>query len=332
MQDKQRLKRKVLTISIFVGLFVLALKVYSVYLTGSIALKSDALESIVNIAATLFALGAVIFGARPADQEHPYGHGKIENFSAAFEGGLIAIASGLIINEALHKFFIPAEVRSLNVGIVINFIAGSINGILGWVILSRGKKLDSKALEADGHHLLSDFYTTLGVVAGLIIMNITGFAWLDATIALLVGLLLAYTGFKLIWGSWNALLDKEDPAVVAGLLETIMKTKPKDVIALHNLKVLRSGSYYYIDIHVVVPAFYDFRTAHDLSKKFTNDVIATRKIEGEFHTHVDPCDGTYCINCGMDNCKIRAHVFVEYPRFTIGEITATRAAQLSKQR
>jgi cation diffusion facilitator family transporter len=332
MQEKQKLKKRVLIISIFFGFLVLALKVYSVYLTGSVALKSDALESIVNITATLFALGAVIFGARPADQEHPYGHGKMENFSAAFEGGLIAIASALIIHEALHKFFVPAEVRSLNVGLVINFIAGSINGLLGWVILSKGKKLDSKALEADGHHLLSDFYTTIGVITGLILMNITGLAWLDATIALLVGILLAYTGFRLIRSSWDALLDRGDTKIVAELLETIMKIKSKDIIALHNLKILKSGSYSYIDIHVVVPAFYDFRKAHDFSKKFTNEVIATRKLEGEFHTHLDPCDGTYCDNCSIEDCNIRVHPFIKAPLFTIEEVTASRSVQLSKKK
>lgn len=332
MQEKQLLKRKVLIISVFVGLVVLALKIYSVYLTGSVALKSDALESIVNIAATLFALGAVIFGARPADQEHPYGHGKMEHFSATFEGGLIAVASALIIHEALHKFFVPAEVKSLNVGIIINFVAGSINGVLGWFILSRGKKFDSSALQADGHHLLSDFYTTIGVVTGLIIMNMTGLAWLDATIALFVGILLAYTGFKLIKKSWDALLDTGDPKIVAGILETVMSIKPKDIIALHNLKILRSGSYSYIDIHVVIPAFYDFRKAHDLSKKFTSDVLEARKLEGEFHTHIDPCNPTYCENCCIEECNVRAFPFVEAPKFTIEEVTLSRVAQLSKKK
>jgi len=167
-------------------------------------------------------------------------------------------------------------------------------------------------------------------VAGLILMSITGLAWLDATIALFVGLLLAYTGFRLIKDSWNALLDKGDPKMVSELLETTIKIKPKDIIAFHNLKILRSGSYAYIDIHIVVPAFYDFRMAHDLSKKFTKDLLAYRKIEGEFHIHLDPCDSTYCVNCDIKDCKIRAYPFVEYPKFTVEEVTSSRADQLVK--
>jgi len=327
---KERMKRKVLVISIAVGLVVLALKIWSVYLTGSVALKSDALESIVNVVASVFALGAVVLAGRPADQGHPYGHGKLENFSAVFEGGLIAVASALIIHDAIHKFLVPSEIHSLNLGLVINFTAGAMNGILGWIVMKEGLKFKSKALEADGRHLLSDFYTTIGVAAGLILMLVTGQSWMDAAIALFVGLLLAYTGFKIIKDSWNALMDREDPQMVGELIETLIRIKPKDVINFHNLKVLRSGSYFYIDLHIVVPEFYNFRVAHDMSKKFTKTVIEETRMDGEFHTHVDPCDKTYCSNCNIKDCAIRSYEFVELPKFTVSDVTASRSEQLSK--
>ena len=327
---KEKMKKKVLLVSLLTGIVVLILKVYSVYLTGSVALKSDALESVVNIVASFFALGAVVFAGRPADQEHPYGHGKIENFSAVFEGGLIAVASCLIIYDAIHKLFVPTPIHSLNLGLLVNFVAGAINGLLGWMVMKEGKRYNSKALEADGRHLLSDFYTTIGVAAGLILMVVTGKIWMDSIVALLVGLMLAYTGFNLIKDSWNALMDREDPKIVAEIIEALLRLKPEDVIDFHNLKVLRSGSYFYIDIHLVVPEYYNFRLAHDISKGFTKQAILEVDLEGEFHIHIDPCDKTYCASCSIGTCKIRSCDFKELPTFSVDHVTSSRSCQLAK--
>lgn len=325
---KERLKLRTIIISVSAGLLILTLKVIAYQITGSAALESDALESIVNVAAAVFALVAIVFSSRPADQGHPFGHGKIEYFSAAFEGGLITFASILIIHEAIDKFISPQPLTSLNLGLIINFSAGILNGALGYYLVLTGKKTDSKALEADGKHILSDFYTTLGILISLLIMSFSGLMWIDAVTALMVGLLLAYTGFKILKDSWNALMDKGDDRMLSNIVEIIAQTKPYDIISIHNLKILKSGSYAYIDIHLVIPEFYEFRKAHDLTKYFTSSILKTGNIEGEFHIHMDPCDTTYCKNCDIKSCEMRAHEFDKALEITVSNITSSRTEQL----
>ncbi len=328
---KERLKLRTIIISVAAGVVILGLKVLAYNITGSAALESDALESIVNVAAAIFALGAIVFSNRPADQGHPFGHGKIEYFSAAFEGGLITFASILIIHEAIDKFISPQPLTSLNLGLMINFSAGILNGALGYYLVLVGKKTDSKALQADGKHILSDFYTTIGILVSLIIMSFTNYLWIDSLVALLVGLLLAYTGVKLIKDSWNALMDKGDDKMLNDVVSIISGTKPYDIISIHNLKILKSGSYAYIDIHLVIPEFYEFRKAHDLTKYFTNSILKKGNIDGEFHIHMDPCDTTYCKNCDIKECEIRAHGFIQGPQLTVSNLTATRTEQLRSE-
>ncbi len=292
-------------LSIVVGTIILALKFMAYQLTGSAALKSDALESVVNVVAAIFTFGAIIFAERPADESHPYGHGKIENFSAAFEGGLISLAAVLIFYEAARAFLEGPRVVNLDSGLVLNFVAGVMNGLLGLVLIRFGRKKNSKAIEADGHHVMSDFYTTIGLFAGLMIVRFTGLFWLDPILAALIGAVLAYTGFKLVRDSSAALLDKEDPELIARLVKTMNTVRAVDVIEVHALRTLRSGRHSHIDIHVAVPEFYSLEKAHDVVKTFGNKTVEALGLEGEFHTHIDPCKKLYCEQCAVEPCAIR---------------------------
>jgi len=300
-----RIRLRVAIFSIVMGILILGIKYYAYLVSGSTVLKSDAIESVVNVLAAFFALGAVIFAEKPADRDHPYGHGKIEHFSAAFEGGLIALAALLIAWAAIDTLWHGVELKDLGRGLVINFIAGCMNGLLGLFLVMMGHKQRSRAIEADGHHVLSDFWTTLGIALGLLLVKFTGILWLDPVMALGVAALLALTGFKLVRSSAQALLDVEDPAVLQQLIDVINRIRPVDIITIHELRTLRSGRYTHVDIHMVVPEFYEMGRAHDLAEEFGQQVIAGAGLEGELHTHIDPCQRSWCSQCGVTPCPIR---------------------------
>lgn len=300
-----RIRLRVAIISIVMGILILGIKYYAYLVSGSTALKSDAIESVVNVIAAFFALGAVIFADKPADKDHPYGHGKIEHFSAAFEGGLITLAAVLIAWEAIHAMWHGAELKDIGLGLVINLIAGCLNGLLGLFLIRMGRRQNSHAIQADGHHVLSDFWTTLGIALGLLLVKFTGVRWLDPVMALGVALLLARTGFKLVRSSGQALLDMEDPELLEKLLTVINRTRPSDIITIHELRTLRSGRYTHVDIHMVIPEFYEIGHGHDLAEGFGKQVIAELGLEGELHTHIDPCQRAWCSQCAVADCGIR---------------------------
>ena len=302
---EQRARIRIAALSIGAGACVLGLKYWSYVLSGSVALKSDAIESVVNVVAAVFALGAVVFAGKPADKEHPYGHGKIEHFSAAFEGGLIALAAAFILFEALEGLIHGVVLKDLGRGLAVNLLAGALNGLLGWFLLTRGRRMRSKALEADGHHILSDFWTTVGIASGLVAVKLTGLRWLDPVMAMVVGLLLARTGFRLVKESSQALLDMEDPQVLGRVLGAMNRVRSWDILAVHEMRTFRSGRYTHVDVHIVVPEFYPVRQAHDLCEGFAKKALQAADVEGEVHTHVDPCGRLYCDRCPAVGCAIR---------------------------
>jgi len=301
----QTIRIRIAVVSIVVGCLVLGLKYWAFAVSHSAALKSDAIENVVNVVAAVFALGAIVFADKPADREHPYGHGKIEHFSAAFEGGMISLAAAMIGYEAIRSVVEGIPLQNLSLGLTINFLAGIVNGLLGLWLVRQGKRQNSRALEADGHHVLSDFWTTLGLAVGLLLVKFTGLTWLDPFMALAVCALLAVTGFKLVRSSSAALLDAEDPDLVQRLVEVMDKVRPKDIVAIHELRTLRSGRYAHVDIHMVIPEFYGIGQGHELADQFGKAVLKEADLEGELHTHVDPCLKAFCDHCDLDPCPLR---------------------------
>ncbi len=325
----RKTRLRVVSLSIGAGILILGLKYLAYLISGSTALLSDAIESVVNVVAAVFALGAVIFAEKPADREHPYGHGKIEHFSAAFEGGLIALAAVMIWWEAISALHAQLSgtfhMKELGKGLIVNVIAGSMNGLLGLFLIHMGKKHRSRAIEADGHHVLSDFWTTLGIGAALLLVKFTGILWLDPIMAMVVGTLLAVTGFKLVRSSSQALLDMEDPVLLTRLIEIINRVRPADVIAIHELRTLRAGRYTHVDIHMVIPEFYTINRGHDLADEFGKRVIAEATLEGELHTHVDPCQRAWCRQCGVEPCPVRLEAHTEAGPITVESATGAGA-------
>lgn len=293
------------------GFFILILKLWAYYVTESMVLKSDALESLINLLAGSFALFSIFFSNRPADRNHPYGHGKIESFSAFFEGGLIILASVLIMYESIEKFFVGIEIKKINMGILINFIAGSINGIMGFLLVKKGKQSNSQSLIADGQHLLSDFYTTLGIFLSLILVHITNKLWLDPLIAFVFGIWLLITGFKILLRSTDQLLDTENKQIVEKIIDSINHINEERVITVHAMRVIQSGNFFHIDIHLVLPEYFTIDEANTLIHQFEIKVLKHAKINGEFHSHIDPCKRMFCKICKIQNCSIRAENFIE---------------------
>jgi cation diffusion facilitator family transporter len=318
----QTARIRIAVLSIVVGCLVLGLKYLAFHVSQSAALKSDAIENVVNVVAAFFALGAIIFADKPADREHPYGHGKIEHFSAAFEGGMISLAAVLIGYEAIRSVVEGVPLKNLSLGLAINFGAGILNGLLGLFLIYQGKRQQSNALEADGHHVFSDFYVTLGLAAGLLLVKATGLTWLDPAIAMIVCAVLAYTGFKLVRTSSAALLDTEDPDLVRRLVEAINRVRPKDIVAIHELRTLRSGRYIHVDIHMVIPEYYGIGQGHELADDFGAAVIKEVAIEGELHTHVDPCLKAFCAQCEVTACPVRVKPQVYDCKITFDQAVA----------
>ncbi|HAZ14262.1 MAG: hypothetical protein A2X86_18730 [Bdellovibrionales bacterium GWA2_49_15] len=308
MSEKSK-RRNIALISIGASVFILILKWIAYKMTGSAALKSDALESVVNVIAGTFALGAVIYAEQPADRDHPYGHGKIEFFSAAFEGGLISLASVLIIYEAIISLIAGRTLQNLDVGLAINVGAGALNGLLGLFLIRQGRLLRSEAIEADGHHIITDFITTIGIAGGLLLVRFTGWAWPDPVIALIVGLALAKTGYTLVKKSSNALIDTQDHTQLSSIVKAINACRPSDVIAIHELRIMRSGRHIHVDMHIMVPEFLDIRFAHDLVEGFGIRIMQEAGLEGEVHSHIDPCYRKMCRNCKVAPCPIRQQAF-----------------------
>jgi cation diffusion facilitator family transporter len=194
-----------------------------------------------------------------------------------------------------------------------------INGLLGLFLVWQGKRLQSTALEADGHHVFSDFYVTLGLGVGLLLVKATGLTWLDPAMAMAVCAMLACTGFKLVRSSSAALLDAEDPAMVQRLVQAINQVRPKDIVAIHELRTLRSGRYIHVDIHMVIPEFYGIGQGHELADTFGKAVLERAGIEGELHTHVDPCLKAFCGQCEVDPCPVRVNPQVNESKITFDQ-------------
>jgi len=306
-------------ISFIVSAGLLAAKYQAYLLTGSTAILSDALESIVNVVAAVFAIGGLIFAGRPADRNHPYGHGKIEFVSAAFEGGLIAFAAVVIFSEVVQSLIRGVTVRALEWGVAIVFGAGLVNLALGWFLIRVGRKYSSLTLIADGQHVLSDFWTSIGIVVGLLLVRVTGIAWLDPLVAAVVALNLMWTGFKLVRHAAGGLLDEEDPALLNRLLQALGRHVGHGIIRIHHLRAIREGRFHHVDAHLVVPEFWSVDQAHELAENLAAQVIAELGVEAEIAFHTDPCHRAYCAMCDLDDCPVRREPFRLRPPLTLEE-------------
>lgn len=303
----QPFKTRVLAISLSVVLSsgLMALKFYAYWLTGSAAILSDALESIINVVASAFALGSVIFAAKSPDPSHPYGHGKIEFFSAGFEGALIILAALGIFYQAWPQLLHPHGLPHLSGGILILVGVNVVNLLLGAGLVMVGKRTQSLVLIADGKHILTDVYTTGGVLLGLGLVLLTGWYWLDGAVALLVGVNIIITGTKLLRQAIAGLMDASEPQLLEEISNILQKHRKSLWIDVHQLRARRSGDSVHVDFHLILPQDLTMEEAH-------REVKAMEKIfqdhfgpAADVLIHLDPCEAPICPICGYDPCRHR---------------------------
>lgn len=273
--------------SIVIGLIVLALKVVAWRMTGSIALYSDALESTVNVVASLVAFMALRLSAKPADARHPYGHQKIEYIAAVFEGALILLAAAAVMHAAYEGYFYPKPFTLDSTGIAVNVGAGILNA--GWcmVLMRRGRALRSPALLADGKHLLTDVVSSLGVLAALFIAYQTGLPWLDPVIASLVGINILVSGWSLMQSSFSGLMDEAAAPAELEQIRGIIAAEAEGAIEAHDLRTRHAGRLTFIEFHLVVPGEMRVDRSHAICDRI--EAALKAQVAGASITiHVEP--------------------------------------------
>jgi cation diffusion facilitator family transporter len=275
--------------SIAVGLVVLALKYTAYHLTGSIALYSDALESIVNIVTALMALVATKTSAKPADSDHPYGHHKAEYFSAVLTGVLILGASLSILRESFFGFLNPRQLVAPWEGLLVNGLASAINGTWCWVLIQQGKKHRSPALVADGRHLLTDVATSVGVLIGVLLVAVTGWAVIDPVLAALVALNISWSGWQVLRASVGGLMDEAVPPGTLARIRTLISSHAGGAIDAHDLRTRQGGRRTFIDLHLVVPGVMSVSQAHDICDRIEH-ALKAEVGDASITIHVEPDD------------------------------------------
>lgn len=289
---------RIATASIAVALIVMGVKYVAYLVTGSVALYSDALESIVNVMTAVVALLALQIGARPPDKNHPFGHHKAEFFAAIFEGAMIIVAAVLILMKAVQALRTGTTLEQPGYGMMINAAAGVLNAGWAMLLIRRGKALRSPALEADGWHLFTDVVTSAGVLAGLALAIITGWTILDPLLAAAVALNILWTGYRLTLGSMSTLMDQAASPEIEARIHTAIASNGGGALQAHDIRTRTAGRALFIEFHLVVPGSMTVADAHVICDRIEDALEA--EIEGsEIVIHVEPDDKAKRIETGV---------------------------------
>lgn len=305
-----REKKKYQWLAIATGMFLLLVKLYTWWLTGSNAILSDALESIVNVVASSFALYSVVLASLPQDENHPYGHGKIEFLSVGLEGSLIMIAGLATIGKAIYNFFYPQEISDIDLGFALTAFSGAVNFGMAQLLIRKGKAFNSITMVGDGRHLLTDFYSSLGLLAGLAIIYFTGLIWLDNLIAIGFSSFVIYSGYRLLRDSISGIMDEADLKLVNQVIEILNQNRRKNWMDIHNLRIIKYGHGLHIDCHATIPWYFTLRESHTEVKLIDELISKSLPNEVEFFIHADPCEPPHsCAICIKDSCSVREQAF-----------------------
>src|SRR5512134_740333 len=313
-------------VSLAVGVLVFAGKLAAWRATGSSAVLSDALESVVNVVAAALLLYALVVAARPADRDHPYGHGKVEFFSAGVEGALIAVAAVAIVYHAVLDLWHGPHLRRLDLGIAVSALLAAGNAALGAFLVRVGRRHGSAAIEADGHHVLTDVITTVGVIAGLGLVWLTGYPRLDPLVAIAVALSILATGWRLARSAVGGLMDEADAPLLASICAALERERDDAWIDVHSLRTFRSGAVQHSDLHLAVPRYYDADQLHEISERVREVILGATERPGDVIVHFDPCRPRQCPGCAVSPCPVRAAPFAG--RAPIGLERALRGDEL----
>jgi len=278
-------------LSIAAAITTIALKSGAYLLTGSVGLLSDAMESVVNLVAAALALFAIRVASRPADDTHHFGHGKVEYFSAGAEGLMIVVAAALIVTSAVQRLLNPQPLEDLGIGLAITVLATVINGVVGFLVLGAGRRHRSITLVADGKHLLTDVWTSIGVVVGVGVVALTGWLALDSLVAIAVAINILWTGGVLVRHSTRGLMDhalpQPDVDLLVAALQGVSGDYPPGEVSFHAVQTRESGRERFVSMHVLVPGAWSVAAGHDLLERIEADVVSA--LPGtHVHTHLEP--------------------------------------------
>jgi cation diffusion facilitator family transporter len=292
--------------STLVGVALLIIKFTAYFVTGSAAIFSDAMESIVNVLASAFAVYALYYAHRPADREHPYGHGKIEFMSAGFEGGMILVAALVIAWHAIEAMLRKAVVTEITFGLALMAAAMLVNGAMGVYLIRSGRKHKSLTLEADGKHLFADAVTSAAAIAALSIVKLSGGRWwmVDPIFAILIAIYITYTAVGLMRQGAAGLMDEQDlsdEAMLVGILDAHLAPdgKPPQICSYHKLRHRHSGRYHWVDFHIMVPAGMTIEQGHAIASAIEYEIELALG-EGNATAHVEPCVEVGCAGCRIE--------------------------------
>lgn len=308
-------------IVVFTAIILFMLKLIAWFLTGSLAILTDALESIVNIVAGFLGLYSLNLSSKPKDADHPYGHGKVEFLSAGVEGSLVIIAGFYIIYKAVQSYFYPHLIQKLNTGIILIAVTAAVNFIIGTICIKTGKKNHSLQLVAGGKHLVTDTYSTASILAGLLIIYFTGYNFIDTIIAFLAAAFIIYTGYKIVRVSVAGIMDEADELLLKDIVSLLNKNRKENWIDLHNTRIIKYGSTLHCDCHLTVPWYLTVREAHAEIESL-GELIKNEFGEAvELFVHSDACQDFSCRICAKQNCMVRQHDFEKRITWTINNIS-----------
>lgn len=281
-------------------------KFIAYFLTSSNAILTDAAESIVNVLASSFAFYSIYLSAQPRDSNHPYGHGKVEFFSVFVEGSLIFLAGAIISVKSVFNLIYPHQITAILNGALIIGATGIVNFILGYFLIDESTRLKSMTLYADGKHLLTDAYSSAGLVVGLILIYFTGLTYLDSLLSIGLGFYIIFNGYKLVRKSVSGLMDESDTDSINEVITLLNKNRKNSWIDVHNLRAQRYGHELHIDCHVTLPYYFDLNKVHEEVSSVERLTNNEALLQTEFFIHADPCLPECCHYCRMEDCPVRS--------------------------
>lgn len=303
------------------GIILFIGKIIAWKLTSSDAVFSDAMESIVNVISAFMGLYSLYLAAKPKDEDHPYGHGKVEFVTSGIEGALIAIAGIMIIYEGINSLITGKILEKLDWGIAIIAATAIINYLLGYISIKKGKHENSHVLISSGKHLQSDTITTLGVVISLIVVYFTKIYWLDSVVALIFGFYIIFIGYKIIRKSLSGIMDEQDPDLLNQIIKVLEENRRTEWIDVHNMKIQQFGANLHIDAHITLPWYYSLRDAHNEMEKMIILLAKNTKRSVEFNFHMDDCKPISCPICQIADCPVRERDFIKRVTWTPENVT-----------
>ncbi|UOQ53444.1 cation diffusion facilitator family transporter [Hymenobacter cellulosivorans] len=325
-QSKNRLG----LLSLVVSVGLVAIKFYAYSLTASQAVLTDALESIINVFTSGFALYSLYLSDLPKDENHPYGHGKVEYLSVGFEGALILFAGIYIFYSAVMAVLEPHAVERPDAGMYLLAATALVNLAVGFLLVRSGKKMNSVALVGDGQHLYIDALSTLVSCVALVLVIFTGNVLFDAGAALLLGVFIVVNGYRMVRRSVSALMDESDVATVEQVIAELQQHRLPPWIDVHNLRVLRYGANLHIDCHMQMPYYFSLEETHNELNRIEDLIKQRFDVEVEMFVHADPCTFAACSLCHMPECPVRQHPFAHEVPWTLSNAVKNERHRLGQ--